>query len=76
VQTLVDASTGSRDTDVVPASEWRKALMPLLGGCIGALVVGVIWGGWHEMEWILLGFVIATVLNVLVRWTSHRWTSQ
>jgi len=59
----------------MPWSEWRKSLMPLLGGCIGALIVGLVWGGWHETEWILLGFLIATVVIVLVRWASHRWTS-
>jgi hypothetical protein len=46
-----------------------------LGACIGALIIGLVWHGWHEVAWVLLGFVIATVLIVLVRLVVHRWTS-
>ena len=60
----------------MPLTEWRKSFMPLLGGCVGAAVIGLIWGSWREVVWVLFGFVIATVVIVLIRLASHRWTSR
>ena len=70
--TSVDVSTGPGETGVMPLSEWWKALGTLLGASLAALVIGIVWHGWHEAAWVLLGFVVITVPNVLIRLARRR----
>ena len=65
-------STGHGETGVVPWSEWWKALGTFLGAALATLVIGIVWNAWHEVAWVLLGFLVITVPNVLIRLARHR----